>query len=272
MQYHTRRSFIAAGSVAVTGSLALGSTMPRAQTRSGDAEAAGDIARDPASRIQAFVRASHFPIDKVREMLAINPDLAKSGWDWGFGDYESAISACSHTGQFAIIELLLKHGARPTLFTFATLDKVDTVKIYIESVPNARAIEGPHSISLYRHAVAGKASRVMEYLESVGLKSGSEIFETDLAMASPYFGEFAWGTGDAERFTVKWAEKSGCLTIKTSTISQRNLIPMEQEQGLSAGLVFRPAGSQHARVIFHTPDRLVVQYADQEWMARRIDA
>jgi len=268
MQSVTRRSFIGAGTVSLVGGAALAAH--RVPAIASDEKSVG--VRDSASQKREFVGACHFPIDKVRKMLKGNPDLSRASWDWGFGDYESAIGACSHTGQIAIIDLLLAHGARPTIFTLATLDKVDAIKMYIETVPDARATEGPHSISMYRHAQAGKASRVMEYLESVNLNIGRELFDTDFSKVSKFVGVFAWRPSQTQRFEIKWAEKSGCLAVSTSGIIERNLIPLAE--GLEPNEIFagRPAGSRGARVAFRSPDELVVRYAGNTWVCKRVDS
>ncbi len=196
----------------------------------------------PADRAEEFVGACHVRIDRVREMLAEDAGLAKASWDWGFGDWENAIGACSHTGRKDIIELLIAHGARPTLFTLATLDEIDAVRAVLENTQNADALEGPHSISLYDHARAGDAERVMEYLESKGLKR-DDPFVMDRADAEQYFGQYAWGPGDTERFEIGWFERRSALTLARTGQTTRNLIPL-------GGHRFSPAGARHIVVRF----------------------
>lgn len=221
---------------------------------------------DP-DHVRAFVGACHAQIDTVREMLRDDPDLAKAAWDWGFGDYESAIGACSHTGRKDIIELLLMHGARPTIFTLATLDKHAAVRGFIDSMPGAREIEGPHSISLYRHAQAGSATRVMEYLEESGLDHGIEIFETDRGSVEPHIG--VYGSSDIDsRIELSWSDRFSCLTIKVGDESARNLIPLEQTNN---GSVFRPAGSQGARLELSAEQGMRLSYAGQTLLAKRFE-
>lgn len=242
----------------------------RGRVRFDDNPEQAAILRAPAARVAEFVGACHVRIDRVRDMLAEEPGLARASWDWGFGDWETAIGACSHTGRIEIIELLLAHGARPDVFTMATLDEVDAVRAYVERVPNAGSIDGPHSISLFRHARAGGADRVTDYLAGKGLDDTRDRFATDRAVAEPLTGTFAWGTGPAERFEVAWVERLGCLSLTPVGDTTRNLMPVEGISGAEPGTrVFRPAGSASATVAFPGPDMLVLDYLGNRTRARR---
>jgi hypothetical protein len=46
----------------------------------------------------------------------------RAAWDWGFGDWEDALGACSHTGNREIAGYLIER-ARPTIFSAAMLDR-----------------------------------------------------------------------------------------------------------------------------------------------------
>ncbi|MDZ4806037.1 MAG: hypothetical protein SGI90_14355 [Candidatus Eisenbacteria bacterium] len=66
---------------------------------------------------RGMVGASHGNVARVRELLAISGALSKASWDWGFGDWETALGAASHTGNREIAALLMENGARPDIFT-----------------------------------------------------------------------------------------------------------------------------------------------------------
>lgn len=144
----------------------------------------------------------------------------------------------------------MSHGARPTLFTLATLDDVDSVRSVLSRQPSARTIEGPHSISLYRHAQAGRASRVLEYLESEGLDRGAEIFETDPALRERFTGTYTSGSTDVE---IGWSDRFSCLTLAIDEGSSRNLIPVPRVE-MDTSSEFRPAGSSGARIVLTPRD------------------
>lgn len=254
----SRRLFLAATPTALAG-------IAHAQPAVGGmADAIDDLyPTTPADRASAFVGACHAQIDRVRDMLAEDAGLAQASWDWGFGDWETAIGACSHTGRLDIIELLLAHGARPTLFTLATLDRVDAIRDLLEHVPNLEAVEGPHSISLLRHARAGKADRVLEYLTERGVVD-TDLFAIEKAEAEPYFGSYAWGPGERDRFEVGWFERGSCLSIKRAGHISRNLIPL----GDSA---FAPAGARHVRMQFDVEGGIPIRL-HVSWQGRTVNA
>ena len=64
------------------------------------------LAQDPVL-VQATVGASHRDLKKVKELVERSPALAKAAWDWGYGDWETALGAASHTGQREIAEYLI---------------------------------------------------------------------------------------------------------------------------------------------------------------------
>lgn len=143
---------------------------------------------------QSIVGKSHFDIDAVRDLLREDPNLAKASWDWGFGDWESALGAASHVGRHDIVEVLLAHGARANLFTLAMMDKVDAVRAICAAVPGIQGVGGPHGITLMDHAVFGEADRVREYLTQLG---GADAGATALPFEESQFGTYV-GTYRAE--------------------------------------------------------------------------
>ena len=46
-----------------------------------------------------IVGVSHGNAARVRELLKGRPALANASWDWGYGDWESALGAASHVGN-----------------------------------------------------------------------------------------------------------------------------------------------------------------------------
>src|SRR5205085_8069504 len=116
--------------------------------------------------VRDFVANAHGDLDYVRAALAENPALVNATWDWGGGDFESALGAAAHMGRRDIAELLLAHGARLDVFVAAMLGKVEVVRAIIAAHPEARVARGPHGIPLLAHAEAGgeQARAVVELL------------------------------------------------------------------------------------------------------------
>jgi len=121
----------------------------------------------PAANVQAFVSAAHTDLPAVEAMLAKLPSLANAVWDWGGGDFESALGAAAHMGRRDIAEHLLGHGARIDLYAAAMLGQLDVVKAILTANPSARQVPGAHGIPLLVHAQQGGAQAVVEYLQGL---------------------------------------------------------------------------------------------------------
>ncbi len=131
----------------------------------------GGYAQFPSTdpeRVSAIVGASHADLAKVKELLRESPELSKAAWDWGFGDWETALGAASHMGRKDIAEVLMDKGARPDIFTFAMMGNLSAVKAAIDGQPGLQQLPGPHGIPLMTHAENGDAKDVIEYLRSLG--------------------------------------------------------------------------------------------------------
>ncbi len=123
-----------------------------------------------ADLVRDFVVAGHGNLDKVKEMLAQQPALINATWDWGGGDWETALGGASHMGNRPIAEYLLTQGARMDVFCATMLGKTEIVKAFLADDPKVVDLKGPHGISLIRHARAGKQDAVAEMLVALGAK------------------------------------------------------------------------------------------------------
>jgi hypothetical protein len=120
--------------------------------------------------VNEFVLKSHSDIDRVRELLALEPKLVNATWDWGGGDFESGLGAAAHTGRREIALLLLDRGARLDIFAAAMLGMLDVVKAAVTACPQAAKAPGAHGIPLLTHAKMGgdPARAVYDFIESLG--------------------------------------------------------------------------------------------------------
>ncbi|MEP7323977.1 MAG: hypothetical protein ABI761_18760, partial [Saprospiraceae bacterium] len=164
------------------------------------------------SIVAQVVGLSHFDLDKLKVLVSGRPELSKATWDWGFGDWESAIGAASHVGRKDIVDFLMLNGARPDIFTFAMLGSYDIVKSMISFSPGVQHILGPHGISLLQHVkngIEGKSNNPQEseklvaYLESLGDADGKKYLSYEELDKQKYLGDYKYGNGDAEGFSVK---------------------------------------------------------------------
>ncbi len=119
--------------------------------------------------VEEFVRVAHSDLERTRELLAQESGLVNATWDWGGGDFETALGAAAHMGRKDIANFLLEHGARLDIFAAAMLGKLEIVQAALQAYPAALHIPGPHNISLIQHAEFGgdDALGVLEYLQSL---------------------------------------------------------------------------------------------------------
>ena len=154
-----RRGFLL-GSVGVLGTAALGR---RAEI--GAQERPDPL---PSDLVFDFVRAAHSDLSATKGMLDAEPGLLNATWDWGAGDFESALGGASHMGDREIAGFLLDRGARLDLFCAATMGMIEVIRPVVDAYPAAVQWEGPHGIPLIRHAELGESREVLEFLRSRG--------------------------------------------------------------------------------------------------------
>ncbi|HEV8580525.1 MAG TPA: ankyrin repeat domain-containing protein [Thermoanaerobaculia bacterium] len=123
-----------------------------------------------ADLVRDFVVAGHANLERTRELLEQQPALINATWDWGRGDWETALGGASHMGNPAIAEFLLSHGARMDVFCATMMGKVEIVKAFLADDPTVIDLKGPHGIPLIRHAQAGKQEAIVELLRAHGAK------------------------------------------------------------------------------------------------------
>jgi len=118
-----------------------------------------------------FVAAGHTDLTKVKEMLGEYPNLLNCTWDWGGGDFETAIGGAGHMGNIEIAEYLIGQGARTNIFVLTMLGKTELVRPILEEYPSLINAKGPHGLTMLHHAEKGgeKAKELYDYLVSKGL-------------------------------------------------------------------------------------------------------
>lgn len=199
--------------------------------------------QDPAL-VQEMVGVSHSDVKRVSELVERHPALANAAVDWGFGDWEDALGAASHVGRRDIAEVLLAHGARPSIFSAAMLGQLDAVKAFVTARPGIQRTHGPHGIPLMAHARAGGAAAepVVKYLESLGDADRRE----PTAPLAPEDGEailgrYAFGTGPRDYLEVDFRNKQ--LGITRPGSSRRFLMH-------AGDLTFFPSGVPSVKITF----------------------
>lgn len=158
----------------------------------------------PPELVREMVLVSHFNLKRVKELVDARPSLARAVWDWGFGDWESALGAASHMGNRGIAEYLLSKGATPSLFSAAMLGQLELVKAFMAASPGVQKQRGPHSISLLAHAkIGGEGARtVFEYLQKLGDADGDQLAPLSSEEASLLVGTYIFGGGPTQQVEV----------------------------------------------------------------------
>ncbi|HEY6504069.1 MAG TPA: hypothetical protein VIZ28_08860, partial [Chitinophagaceae bacterium] len=197
--------------------------------------------------VSGIVGASHGNFDKVKELVTKRPELAGASWDWGFGDWETAIGAASHVGRRDIAEFLISHGARPDIFTYTMMGMLKSVQEIIETVPGIQSHTGPHGITLLQHAKnrlenktisetdRTNVNKVISYLEGLG---NADMKPKNLDVTEEekkkYLGEYRFGDGESEVFVAD-LHRLGFLQVGRKGSSPRKLNKVDDN-------TFSPAG------------------------------
>jgi hypothetical protein len=220
--------------------------------------------------VQEMVLVAHGQTEKVKELLAVHPELAKASWDWGYGDWETAIGAASHTGSKEIAELLMAHGARPDIFTFTMLGNLPAVKAMVDGNLGVQEIKGPHGITLLMHAKIRMMSKtindadkqkgqaMIEYLTSLGNADNKDayldVMEND---RKQFAGQFRFGEGPEDFFLVEFNEKGAMSIKKQGQKFERPLFRIDQTS-------FAPIGAPHVKVQFEIKDKVATSLTIQD--------
>jgi hypothetical protein len=210
-----------------------------------------------------MVGVAHGNLARVKELVTAHPAIAKASWDWGFGDWETALGAASHVGNRPIAELLIESGAGPTIFSAAMLGQLDVVKAFAAVVPNVNQLRGPHGIPLVNHARAGgaQAAEVVTYLESLGnLPKTGDLEPLSDADRASIEGRYVFGDTPRDGFIVG---------------SEKNALGITRPGGTRRGLThlgkfaFHPIGAPAVRIRFErTPTGMTLGLFDPDLVVR----
>ncbi len=190
MNHETRRRFLQTQSSGLVGVVALGwatraesAEEPSPQTcdqpksepkRERKRPIAGDL-------VQKFVLAGHRDLDEVKQLLEDEPGLINACWDWGGGDFETALGGAAHVGLPDVANYLLGQGARLDLFAAAMLGKLEVIQAAVAVFPEIMKVPGPHGIPLIAHAERGgeAAIEVVEFLKELKESRSLDLLGAD---------------------------------------------------------------------------------------------
>jgi len=181
-----RRKFLTTGLATTTAVL-----VPRLFAQ--DARAPGQPPAAPAERkrpppqdlalVLRFVQAGHRDLAKVQEMVTQDPKFVLAAWDWGSGDWETALGGASHTGRRDIARYLLSQGARIDSFCAAMLGEREVVLALLKANPSTAITKGPHGYSLLYHVAISGDVVVAEAMKPL-LPSNAKDYDQALSAAA----------------------------------------------------------------------------------------
>jgi hypothetical protein len=125
----------------------------------------------PVELVHEFVGKAHSDFSVVKKLLEEHPHILNACYDWGDGDYETALGAMGHMGHRDEALELIEHGARADIFVLTMLGEDQLIIPVLERFPNLMESIGPHGLSLLYHAEKGGAHAAVltEYLLEKGM-------------------------------------------------------------------------------------------------------
>src|SRR5436309_15610288 len=88
-------------------------------------------------QIREFVIAGHGNLERVRQMLAENPQLLNASYQWNDNDRETAIQAAAQVGNAQVARYRLDNGAPPEICTADMLRQRDELERRLEEDPRS---------------------------------------------------------------------------------------------------------------------------------------
>jgi uncharacterized protein len=126
-------------------------------------------------QVREFVIASHGNLEKVKQMLAENPSLLTTGYQWNENDNETPIQAAAQVGNKPIAEYLLERGAPVDICTAAMLGRREEVQSRLDANPIQVKATGAHGIPLLPHAVWSEDQELVRLLFERGATTAPSL-------------------------------------------------------------------------------------------------
>ena len=204
-----------------------------------------------AELVRELVTVAHFDRKRVEELVDARPSLARAAWDWGFGDWETALGAASHMGNRPIADYLISKGAQPSLFSAAMLGQIEVVKAFVATQPHVQRIRGPHSISLLAHAKAGgePARPVFEFLQSLGDADAEPSASLSDKEIPALTGTYVFGLGVSQQIELTVERRQGASSMY-SPLTWARKGTMGRPLVHLGDRAFYPAGAPSVRIRF----------------------
>lgn len=119
--------------------------------------------------VKAFVLASHFDLEKVKEQLEAEPRLLNEVY---LEVNETALQAASHMGRRDIAEYLLDKGAPMTIYTAAMMGMKAEVEQFLRDGSSQAQVKGAHGFTNLFHAALNGDVEIAQVLYDAGSTEG----------------------------------------------------------------------------------------------------
>ena len=186
----------------------------------------------PLALVKEFVGAGHGNLPRVKEMLAERPKLVLASYDWGSGDFETALGGAAHTGRREVALHLLDAGARIDAFASAMLGEAEIVSALLRLSPATANTRGPHGYSLLYHAGYNGSVAIAEMIAAHVRERSRDFNQTLHAATSRGHGEL-----------VAWLLKNGVDNPNTKNFAGKTALDVAlQQKNDGLAQVLRAAG------------------------------
>jgi ankyrin repeat protein len=118
--------------------------------------------------IREFVIAGHGNLDKVKTMLAEQPELLNIPFYWSETDPETALDGAAHIGNRACVDYLMSQGAPLTFYAACMLGMTDKVREYLAENPALAKTAGVHQISALFHVALSGNTEIADLIAANG--------------------------------------------------------------------------------------------------------
>ena len=259
----SRRSMLSSATFFLTPAFARAAVGPAAAGDATPSAVDPSFPGQPPEMVREMVAVSHGKADRVKELVAMHRTLAKASWDWGFGDWETALGAASHVGNRPIAELLLEHGAPPTHFSAAMLGQLDVLKAFVAATPGLQRMRGPHGLTLMLHARLGgpQAAPVVSYLESLG--DANQVYRDEPLTAeerAALLGRYTFGDRPRDAFVVGLQKNQlmlGRVGAMDRAVYHQGQLAFHAAGGPGTIIRFEREGDRIVALTIHDPDPVV---------------
>jgi uncharacterized protein len=175
----------------------------------------------PNETIREFVIAGHGNLDKVKTMLAEQPELLNVPFYWSETDPETALDGAAHVGNPAIADYLMAQGAPLTFYAACTLGMGDKVREYLAQNPELAKTPGVHQISALFHVALSGNTEIANLLAANGGADDKASVNHALHAA----------TGKGHTAMVQWLLARGVTDINTPNFEKKTALKVALERG-----------------------------------------